>query len=135
MEEEFSNPNPAEEVIQTGIAFIRALTEYHGADQGIRLWNAISQHVDPNLKGQIFFSMLTGSCGGQIIISARRSDADKIALLKALRSTGDPNSLGLKEAMALLKEIDEHHRTIRITVKPSKRTATVYNLRAAGFIL
>lgn len=135
MNQEFPDPNPAEEVIQTGIAFVRAITEYHGADEGMRIWDAISEHIDPNLKGQIFFSMLTGSYSGRIIITGRLGNADKIKLIKALRSTGDPDSLGLKEAMDMLKEIDEYQRSVKIKVNPSKRIATVRDLKAAGFVL
>ena len=88
-----------EEVIHTGIAFMRSITLAFGADAGMELWDTISSTLDPDVKGAIFFSMLTGESGNRITIrDYQRNGTSKVAIIKAIRGC---TGLGLKEAKDL----------------------------------
>jgi len=50
-----------EDVIQSGINFMRAITSAYGTDEGIKLWDTIANTLDTDVKGEIFFAMLTAS--------------------------------------------------------------------------
>ena len=86
-----------EDIIQSGINFMRSITEAYGTDEGMKLWDTIASTLDPDVKGQIFFAMLTGDYNGVVSISSAQAGSDRVWRIKAIRSVTDP-SLGLKEA-------------------------------------
>ncbi len=55
-------------VISTGLHFLRAITEAYGSDQGMQLWETIADTLDPDVKGQIFFAMLTGTHNDTVVV-------------------------------------------------------------------
>lgn len=91
-------PEHKDEIIASGISFMRSITEAYGAETGMELWDTISSTLDPDVKGQIFFTMLTGEYGKRITIRAVRPDTGKVALIKEIRNL---TGLGLKEAKDL----------------------------------
>ena len=81
-------------VISTGLHFLRAITEAYGPDVGMRLWETIANTLDPDVKGQIFFAMLTGQTTSRVHFSTGASH-QPVWAIKAIRmATG----CGLKEA-------------------------------------
>lgn len=120
-----------EDIIQSGINFMRSITEAYGTDEGMKLWDQIASVLDPDVKGQIFFAMLTGEYNGIVKISGAQSGADRIWRIKAIRSVTTP-SLGLKEAKDLSDLLDSG-KTITINVNPKKRNEALKELRLAGF--
>jgi hypothetical protein len=87
-----------EEVISSGISFLRSITLAYGSDTGMELWDTISSTLDPDIKGQIFFSMLTGESGSRITIrdyDHASHGGNKVAIIKAIREV---TGLGLKDA-------------------------------------
>ena len=55
---------PAEhrhDIIQSGIDFLRSITEAYGSEEGMKLWDNIAGTLDPDVKGSIFFAMITGN--------------------------------------------------------------------------
>ena len=88
-----------DEIISSGIAFMRSITLAFGADTGMELWDTIARTLDPDVKGAIFFSMLTGESGNRITIrDYERNGNNKVAIIKAIRGC---TGLGLKEAKDL----------------------------------
>ena len=47
-------------IVQSGISFMRSITEVYGSDEGMKLWDTIADTLDPQIKGHIFFAMITG---------------------------------------------------------------------------
>lgn len=87
-----------DEVVQTGISFMRAITDAFGADEGMRLWDTIATTLDPDVKGAIFFTLLTGESSNRITVrgvSGNPGLPDKVQLIKSIRVV---TGLGLKEA-------------------------------------
>lgn len=85
-----------EEVVQTGISFMRSITEAFGTEVGLELWDTIATTLDPDVKGAIFFAMLTGDTSDRITIrSVTGNGANKVAVIKAIREC---TGLGLRDA-------------------------------------
>jgi hypothetical protein len=120
-----------EDIIQSGINFMRSITEAYGTDEGMKLWDSISSVLDPDIKGQIFFALLTGEYNAIISIASRQPGANRVSLIKAIRSVTSP-SLGLKEAKDL-SDLLESGKTIKLNVDPKNRNIALSELRNAGF--
>lgn len=118
-----------EDIIQNGINFMRSITEAYGADDGMKLWDAIATTLDPEVKGQIFFAMLTGDYNGHVTILSCNQGADRIWRIKAIRAV---TGLGLKEAKDLSDDLDSG-KAIKLNINPKQRNAALAELRNAGF--
>ena len=118
-----------EDIIQSGINFMRSITEAYGTDDGMKLWDAIATTLDPDVKGQIFFAMLTGDYNGVIKVSSFQLKSDRIWRIKAIRAV---TGLGLKEAKDLSDVVDSG-KTIQLQIDPKRRGESLNELRNAGF--
>lgn len=118
-----------EPIICAGIEFMRTITECYGSDEGMKLWDAIASTLDPSVKGEIFFAMISGHyttslrCGGAV--------SDRVASIKAIRiATG----LGLKEAKDRSDDM-QSGKTVTLKLQdPSQRMAAIRELRHVGHI-
>ena len=122
-----------QDIIQIGINFIRSITEAYGSDEGMKLWETMADTLDPSIKGHIFFAMLTGEYNSVISIYKFDSAANKVAMIKAIR-TVDKRRLGLKEAKDMCDSLFVGN-TIRIEVEPNTRNGSLLLLRMAGFVV
>lgn len=90
------------EIIQTGICFMSAITRAYGVDDGLKLWDSIVSVLDQDIRGKIFFALLTGDYAERITIpgldSADLYVRSKIEVIRAIRNV---SGLGLKEAKDL----------------------------------
>jgi hypothetical protein len=122
------------QLLQSGIHFMRSITEAYGSEEGMRLWDAIASTLDPDIKGKIFIALLTGQYNDQLTLQIDmvkyRGHVNRVEGIKAIRmSTG----LGLKEA----KDIHDNlalGKVEKITIDPATRTQTIRNLDSV-FIL
>lgn len=122
------------QLLQSGIHFMRSITEAYGSEEGMRLWDAIASTLDPDIKGKIFIALLTGEYNDQLTLQIDmvkyRGHVNRVEGIKAIRmSTG----LGLKEA----KDIHDNlamGKIEKITIDPATRTQTIRNLDSV-FIL
>jgi hypothetical protein len=118
-------------VISNGMHFMRAITEAYGAEEGMRLWETIANTLDPDVKGQIFFAMLTGTYNDIIVLKRAQAAGitNRVAAIKEIRNwTG----LGLKEAKDVL-DLVESGLSVKITVRPAEHHSAIRALRAVGF--
>ena len=122
---------PAEfkdQVVQSGISFMRSITDAYGTEAGLQLWDTISNTLDPDVKGQIFFALLTGNSSSDIYISSVKPNSNKIEVIKAIRtSTG----FGLKEAKDAA-DLLWMSTPVTLQVDPKNRMTYVQQLRTAG---
>lgn len=120
-------------VISNGLHFMRAITEAYGADEGMRLWDSIANTLDPNVKGEIFFAMITGSYNNRIRLDAVEKYADKIAVIKAIRNV-DNRRLGLKEAKDMADDLFFGKKP-QVEVNPNFYVSACKELKAAGILV
>ena len=119
-------------VISTGLHFMRAITEAYGADEGMQLWEQIASVLDPDVKGQIFFAMLTGTHNDTVVVrGVNLSSLDKVKCVKEIRNW---SGLGLKEAVDFCNQV-YHGGVARLTVKPAEHHMAVIGLRNVGFVI
>lgn len=117
------------EIIQSGMNFMRAITEVYGTDEGMKLWDTIANTLDPDIKGQIFFAMLTGEYNNVITIHSHQNGANRVAMIKAIRTV---TGLGLKEAKDLSDTLT-NGKSIKLECNPKLRKGHLQELRLAGF--
>lgn len=125
---------PAEcrvDVIQSGIGFIRSLSEAYGADEGMRLWETIANTLDPDIKGQIFMAMLTGDYNDIVTVTGHNGGADRVRMIKTVRNV-DRRGLGLKEAKDMCDALSGGQH-IRLEIDSAVRASVLTELRRAGF--
>lgn len=118
-----------QDVIQSGINFMRSITEAFGSDEGIKLWDTIADTLDPDIKGQIFFALLTGEYNGIVTLTGSAAAANKVALIKAVRSV---TGMGLKEAKDVCDGLWEG-KPQKLQINPKNRNNVLRELRDAGF--
>lgn len=121
------------EIITSGMQFMRAITEAYGAEEGMQLWDTIASSLDPDIKGQIFFAMITGTHNDTIVLKPGLAGSgvatNRVAAIKEIRTwTG----MGLKEAKDT-SDMVEAGRTVKITVKPDDHANALRGLRKVGF--
>ncbi len=125
---------PAEhkkQILQNGITFMRTITEAYGSDEGMKLWDGIASVLDPDIKGEIFFALLTGEYDNVITITNCNPTSDRIQRIKTIRSVTMPR-LGLKEAKDLSDMVDSGY-PIKLTIDSTQRNSCLAELRIAGF--
>lgn len=120
-----------EDVIQSGINFIRSISEAYGADEGMRLWTTIADTLDPDVKGQIFMTMLTGNYNDVVKVSGHNVGADRVRMIKTVRNV-DRRGLGLKEAKAMCDALSSG-QVMRLEIDSAVRASVMSELRKAGF--
>lgn len=118
-----------QDIIQSGINFMRSITEAYGTEEGMKLWDNITSTLDPDVKGEIFFALLTGEYNTVISIGSYALGSNKISMIKAIRSV---SGLGLKEAKELCDSLATG-TLVKITCDPKKRQKNLQELRSAGF--
>lgn len=126
-------------VISNGLHFMRSITEAYGADEGLKLWEQIAGVLDSDVKGQIFFAMITGQYNDRILIKGlgHAGVNNGVACIKEIRQwTG----LGLKDS----KDIYDRMRnrtytdapsTEYLKVSPEQYSQAVAGLRNVGFMV
>ena len=122
-------------LINDGITFIRSITEAYGAETGMELWEQISQSIDPELKGQIFFAMLTGDNVNTIELRYTTSPAGNDSFINQIKEVRASTGLGLKDAKDLTDKV-RSGSPVKITLAdPTQRKRIISNLKNVGFVI
>lgn len=85
-------------IIPAAVYFLRALTTSLGSEAGLHVWDQINATIGNDIKGKVFFAMLTGSVGTDIILRGHRSGqtvTNKVEIIRAIRAV---SGQGLYEA-------------------------------------
>ena len=123
-------------VITNGLHFMRSITEAYGAEEGMHLWEQITSVLDPEVKGQIFFAMITGTYNDRVQLKGLGSGAqgNAVACIREIRTW---SGLGLKESKDIydrLRDNDSHATGYQyIKVKHEDYHRAVAGLRNVGF--
>ena len=124
-------------IISNGLHFMRAITEAYGADKGMELWDTIASTLDPDVKGQIFFAMITGTYNDKVELRGvtATGQSNAVACIKAIRQY---SGLGLKESKDMYDRLrsgvryDGSPHKEYIKVNHEDYSAAVASLRSAG---
>lgn len=117
-------------IVQTGIDFMRTVTHAYGAEEGMRLWDTIASTLDPDIKGKMFFALLTGEIDSYL--SARVKDIYKEHLrVPGIKVIREVSGLGLKEAKDL-HDAMVNGVVVKIKVPPLRRNAAIQELASVA---
>jgi hypothetical protein len=123
------------DLITTGIQFIRAICTAYGSEQGMEMWEAMSAAIDPELKGQIFFAMLTGEYEGSIFFKGiNRSAGVQYLKINAIKQVRALSGMGLVEAKQFVEKI-EAGGTASLDCPAKDRVEVVKFFRECGMIV
>lgn len=121
----------AHSIVQSGISFLRSITEAYGPEEGMQVWENIVHNLDSDVKGKIFFAMITGEYDTLLRLRKVSPTADKIGLIKEVRNI---TGFGLREAKDLIDEL-YYGREQTIEMKGmtyAQRQNAIANLRRNG---
>ena len=125
---------PAEHVgpiVDAGLQFLRAITEAYGPEKGQEVWDSITNTLGPNVKGAIFFAMLTGHCSQNVrFVAGPQKTNNQVNVIRAIRIATD---MGLKDAKDL-SDLAEGgmHQTVTVIGGFRERDELVRVLRQEG---
>lgn len=122
------------QIISAGIEFLRSITEAYGAEEGMTLWDAIANTLDPDVKGQIFFALLCGEGGDVIHIKSFKPDFQSHQAVPIIKSIRTATGLGLREAKDLYDAVRDG-KPAKFKVLSGERTRFVNELRSLGCIV
>jgi ribosomal protein L7/L12 len=118
-----------DEVIFDGIRFLESITRHYGPEKGIEVWNKMGEAFGEDIKGKVFFSMLTGESSNRVRIQ-RGTCSQGVAAIKAIRmGTG----VGLKEAKDAYDL--SAMKTVTLEVAHEEKRGMVKTLRDIGMIV
>jgi hypothetical protein len=119
-----------DEVVFDGIRFLESITRHYGPEKGIEVWEKMGEAFGDEIKGKVFFSMLTGESSNRIRIQAGTCN-QAVAAIKAIRSgTG----YGLKEAKDAW-DLSRHQVVVLDNVQRDMKNIMVRELRSLGLIV
>lgn len=123
-----------DEIVSSGITFMNAITRAYGAEEGMKLYDSMVSAVDPDIKGKIFFSLITGDHGGTIRLKGYEpSISNKIERIKTVRQV---SNFSLKDAKELVEVVERGEpKSIPHMRSLMDRSEAVSTLRRVGFIL
>ena len=115
-----------QEILHSGMSFMRAITEAYGSDEGMKLWDTIASTLDPDIKGKIFVALLVGEFGDRLTLRLNQSRymGGKVEGIKALRQA---TGMGLKEAKDMHDELCMG-KVQEIKIEPTLRRKIIRDL-------
>lgn len=117
-----------QEIIFDGIRLLESIARYYGPEKSIEIWDKMGEAMGTDIKGQVFFSMLTGNGSSTRVHIQSGTATDVVACIKAIRhGTG----YGLKEAKDAWDL--SHFKTVALECRaPESQKAMVRELRSLG---
>jgi len=101
-------PDQENQVIPAAVYFLRTLTATLGAEVGLHVWDQINATIGNDIKGKVFFAMLTGQVGTEIIMRGFKPRLmpgqplpNKIDVIKCIRAM---SGMSLKDS----KDVADH---------------------------
>jgi hypothetical protein len=120
-----------EEIVDTGIPFLNAITTHYGTETGFALWTKLCESMPTEVRDGIFLAMLSGKSPRTVRVIGY-SGNNKIERIKALRTVAH---VDLKEA----KDLDDgivNGQAFNLTYLPQcSRRGVCDTLKMAGYVL
>ena len=124
-------------IITNGLHFMRSITEAYGAETGMQLWETIADTLDADVKGQIFFAMITGTYNDRVHLKGVAGNHNAVTCIKEVRTW---SGLGLKESKDMYDRL--RNRTFSsdisqefVKVRHEDYHKAVAGLRNVGFMI
>lgn len=119
------------QLVDASLHLMRALANAYGSERALEFWSTLSDTIDSDLKGLTFAAMLTGRTGELLVINSLPTHANKIGIIKAIR-TWDKRSLGLKEAKDFVDNLNDRGTPIDLEIHYEKVDQAREEFRTLG---
>jgi hypothetical protein len=109
---------------------MKVVTEIYGSEKGMDLWATIVDTIDDNLKGDIFFGMISGKYVANSVTITKCSPTDFVQMIKVVRTyTG----MGLKDAKDLCDLLRNNGTISSVSVIEGKKASDfIRNIKMCG---
>jgi ribosomal protein L7/L12 len=87
-----------EQVVYDGVRFLQSLTTHYGAEKGMEIWEAIGTAVGKEVKGRVFFAMMTGETTGRVKFTTMDISGYNPNTVQCIKTIRTYTGWGLKEA-------------------------------------
>lgn len=119
-------------VVRDCLTLLRTITDVHGSEEGMKLWDTIADTLGPAIKGKVFFAMITGNHGDSVTLVDRMDYSNNVECIKLIRQyTG----LGLRESKQAYEKAGDRGATVTLTVDSKDRTNMISALRQYGMVV
>ncbi len=125
-------PEAVDDVANSGIQFMRSITDAFGTDIGLELWDKINTVLGPDVKAEIFFRLLKGdNTSTSIITPASYNGHEKVSFIKLIRAY---SGLGLKDAKDIADAVMDNNTIANksFRVPWEKKRQCIMELAAMG---
>lgn len=90
--------NSLEQVVYDGVRFLQSLTTHYGAEKGMEVWEALGTAVGKEVKGRVFFALMTGDTTGRVKFSVDTVGGYNPNAVSCIKTIRTYTGWGLKEA-------------------------------------
>lgn len=123
------NDKTLQQVVFDGMRFLESLITHYGTDKGMEVWEAMGNAVGREVKGRIFFAMVSGEFTNHLKFRAGNAElsGNAVSVIKTIRNyTG----LSLKET----KDLWDYSKTNSTVIKgkPDELRKLRVDLRTLG---
>jgi hypothetical protein len=63
-----------DEIVFDGIRLLESLSRHYGPEKGMAVWDKMGEAMGEEVKGKVFFAMLTGQTGSRVRIQSGTCD-------------------------------------------------------------
>lgn len=87
-------------IVLSGLQFMRSITEAYGSEKGMLLWDTITETLGNDIKGAIFFRLMTGSgdCNVTVLATQTKTAGGSGNFIPYIKAVREYTGHGLKEA-------------------------------------
>lgn len=114
------------QITNTGIAFMQAVVDIYGVDEGNKLWDTIADSVDPDIRRYMFMVMLSGHYG-QIQLTGI-TPAGQQHYVECIKAFREVTGMGLKDTKDTCDRIKNSGIAAKVDCNPDKRHVTMLRL-------
>jgi len=82
-------------LVNSSLNLMRDLTEAYGSDRGLALWEVIGSEIGNDIKGKIFFGLISGEYSTSGVMYTKANTDTPVQAIRAIRTA---TGLGLKDA-------------------------------------
>jgi hypothetical protein len=125
------NSSEMNAIVSDSLALIRTITTIYGSDEGMKLWETIADTLGPDVKGKIFFAMLTGSYEDGVVLIDKQYDSNRAECIKLIRLyTG----MSLMDSKAAYEKAGDRGTKVSLAVDVKDRAKMISELRQNGMV-
>ena len=123
-----------ERIVYDSLTLLSTICKAYGSEEGIKMWETISEALDPELKGLMFDAMLGGFSNTKLVLKGMTANQLAPSKVNFIRTVRQYTNLGLKEAKDICDAV-ESGKTITIEIPAELRKSAYSDFRNLGIMV